>query len=278
MIKLNKNIVYIAGLPRAGSTLMTQLLAEHPEIYSSGHSSPLGNTLKTIRNQTSDDPFMLSQMDVDFDLVYKRLINSYRGFINGWFSETDKNTVVDKNRGWLGSLDLLNQLDPDFKMIVCIRDLSQIYGSIEDRHQKTCLIDFPDDMANLTAYERAEKLFSTQGVVGRPLRLIGQLQDVSIKLQQKLYYVIFEDLMVDPIRAMKELFNWLEVSDYSIDPNNLNVKPHESDSYYRFKYQHNTHSKILAPSQHNIPVRIRNDIDKEFEWFNKLFYSGKILN
>jgi sulfotransferase len=40
-MKLSKKIVYVTGLPRAGSALMCQLLGQHPEIYSIGHSSPL---------------------------------------------------------------------------------------------------------------------------------------------------------------------------------------------------------------------------------------------
>ncbi len=274
MVIINKNIVYVAGLPRSGSTLMCQLLGEHPNIYSTGHSSPLANTVKTLRARLSDDPFLLSQLDVDFDLVYQRLTNSFRGFMNGWFAETDKPIVVDKNRGWLNGLETLVQLDPDFKMVICIRDLNQIFASIESRHQKTSLIDFPDDMADLTTYERAEKLFGVQGVVGRPLRLIGQLQDVPKELQSHLYYVIFEDLVSNPVRVMNEVHQWIGASENEIDPNNLTVKPHESDSYYRFKYCHNTHSSIKPPAVHAIPQRIGNDIHKEFEWYFKLFYPG----
>ena len=81
MPKINKKIVYVAGLPRSGSTLICQLLGEHPDIYSTGHSSPLANTLKFLRANLSDDPFLLSQLDVDFDLVYQRLTHSFRGFI-----------------------------------------------------------------------------------------------------------------------------------------------------------------------------------------------------
>ncbi|MFC3194159.1 sulfotransferase family protein [Marinicella sediminis] len=274
MASIHKNIIYVAGLPRSGSTLMCQLLGEHPDIYSTGHSSPLANTIKGMRARMSDDPFLLSQLDVDYDLVYQRLTNSYRGFINGWFEETDKSMVVDKNRSWLNGLETLSHLDPNFKMVVCIRDLRQIFASIENRHQKTSLIDFPDDMADLTSYERADKLFSPQGVVGRPLRLIGQLQDVSVQLQKNLYYIIFEDLMNEPIRVMQEVYHWLGADNYIIDPNKLSVKQHESDSYYRFKYPHKTYDSIKPPALHDVTPRIGNDITKEFEWYYKLFYPG----
>ena len=33
----------------------------------------------------SDDPFLLSQLDADFDRAYARLTNAFRGFVQGWF-------------------------------------------------------------------------------------------------------------------------------------------------------------------------------------------------
>lgn len=146
-IGIEKHIIYVTGLPRSGSTLMCQLLGHHPRIYSPGHSSPLCQLLDNARASLSDNPFLLSQLDVDFDLAYTRMVNAFRGFINGWFAETDKPVVVDKNRGWLRMIETVDLLDPDFRMIVCIRDLRQIYGSVEAQHRKTLLIDFPDHMA-----------------------------------------------------------------------------------------------------------------------------------
>ncbi|MFO1351424.1 MAG: sulfotransferase [Gammaproteobacteria bacterium] len=34
-----QRILYVTGLPRAGSTLLCQLLGQHPDIYSIGHGS-----------------------------------------------------------------------------------------------------------------------------------------------------------------------------------------------------------------------------------------------
>lgn len=105
-IYLDKSLVCVTGLPRSGSTLLCQMLSIHSKIYSLIHSSPLLPTLNQIRHQLSDNEFLLSQMDVDFDLAYQRLLNAFRGFVNGWFAETEKPIVVDKNRGWLNQLDL----------------------------------------------------------------------------------------------------------------------------------------------------------------------------
>ncbi|WP_202985558.1 sulfotransferase [Thiospirillum jenense] len=79
------HLLHVTGLPRAGSILLCQLLGLHPDIDSSGHSSPLCPLLIQLRHQWSDNEFLLAQLDVDFELTYARLLDAWRGFISGWF-------------------------------------------------------------------------------------------------------------------------------------------------------------------------------------------------
>ncbi len=271
---LAKQMVYVSGLPRAGSTLICQLLGIHPRIYSIGHSSPLANILEQLRHGLSDSPFLLAQLDVDFDLAYGRIVNAFRGFINGWTGETDRPFVADKNRSWLGMVQTVQLLDPAFRMLVCVRDPIQILGSIEAQHQKTLLLDFPDHMAPNSAWFRGDSLFSNNGVVGGPLRSIENLQDISedTGIKERVYFVIFERLMNDPAGEMSRIFTWLGLPDCTIDPGTLPVKPHESDSYYRYKYRHATHPKISPPPAHRISPRIAREIFCKYRWFYDSFY------
>lgn len=276
-IQLNKQIIYVTGLPRSGSTLMCQLLGHHPKIYSTNHSSPLCQILDNLRHTISDNQFLLAQLDVDFDTIYNRLLNAHRGFINGWFAETDKPIVVDKNRGWLRKVETVNLLDPDFRMIVCIRDLRQIYGSIETQHQKTLLLDFPDHMAPHSAYARADTLFDKDGLIGGPLKSIEAMQDVSELLRQRICYVAFEAVMSDPVQTMQAIYQWLGLPKAHFDPQRLEIKPHESDSYYRFKYRHQTFPAITPPQKHVLSPRIERDIMKNFGWFFEQFFAEQPL-
>lgn len=273
LIDIDKKIIYVTGLPRAGSTLMCQLLGHHPQIYSTNHSSPLCQSLENLRHNISDNQFLLAQLDVDFEIAYRRLLNAHRGFINGWFAETDQPVVVDKNRGWLRQIETVNIIDPDFRMVVCIRDLRQVYGSIEAQHQKTLLLDFPDHMAPYSAYARADALFGAEGVIGGPLKSIENMADVAESLRERVAYVAFEALVNEPLGTMKSLFQWLGMTPAEFDPRNLRVLPHESDSYYRYKYRHQTFSSITPPKPHKIAPRIESDIMKNFGWFFEQFYA-----
>ena len=272
--ELARQMIYVTGLPRAGSTLLCQLLGIHPEIYSIGHSSPLANLLEQLRHGLSDSPFLLAQLDVDFDLAYKRLLNGFRGFINGWTQESERPLVVDKNRSWLGMVQTVQLLDPNFRMLVCVRDPIQIFGSIEAQHQKTLLLDFPDHMAPNSAWFRGDSLFSNSGVVGGPLRAVENLQDRhdDSGIKERVYFVIFERLMADPVGEMSRIFDWLTISDCRIDPLNLPIKSHESDSYYRYKYRHQTHPEIRPPAMHRVATRIAREIFFKYRWFYSSLY------
>lgn len=269
-------LLYVTGLPRAGSTLLCQLLGLHPAIHSTGHSSPLCQILVQLRQQWSDHDFLLAQLDVDFDRAYARLERAWRGFVAGWAAKTDRSWVVDKNRGWLAQIETVQAFDPDFRMLVCVRELGQILGSIEAQHARTRLLDFPDHLAHLSRHARANKLLAADGLIGGPLKAIEALQDIPTHWQGQLYYVVFEHLMTEPLTVMQDLHRWLGLTPTPFDPEALPVRPHESDSHYRCKYPHRTRARIDPPASHSVPPRIARDLRAHFSDFYRTFYPGLI--
>jgi sulfotransferase len=272
-ITINKKIIYVTGLPRSGSTLLCQLLGHHPDVYSTGHSSPLAHAIDNTRHSLSNDDFMLSQMDGEFDLVYNRMRNAYRGLINGWMTETDKPVVVEKNRGWLGMIQLMADLDPDFKMLVCIRDLGQIWGSIENQNRKTILIDTGDRMASLTPQGRGARLFNEGGLVAVPLgAILAALNELPPNLRERVHFVRFDRLTHHTTKTMEEIFAFYDLPKHEIDPAKLNVNAGESDSYYRFKYPHKTYNSVHEPDIHWVPEKVATSLKNQYQWYYETFY------
>lgn len=271
---LTKRLIYVTGLPRAGSTLLCQLLGQHPKLYSPGHSSPLCQTLVGLRHGLSDDPFLLAQMDLDPAIVHQQMLSAFQGFMNGWYAAAPQDGIVDKNRGWMHHLELLQLVDPNCRLLVCVRELGQIWGSIEAQHRKTLLFDFVDHLAKLTPIDRANRLFAPDGVVGEPLRSLEAIQDRDAELQSRLYYVVFEDLISRPQEAMQDIYDWLGVPSVTFDPQNLSVHASESDSHYRYKFPHHLRTAIAPPTSHPIPPRINASLHHNFRWFYAMFYPG----
>lgn len=269
---MTPDFIGVTGLPRAGSTLLCQLLAQHPELHCEGHSSPLCNTLLGIRRMISDDQFFLSQLDNSFQPSYAHLASAMQGFLRGWHHDCEKKAVVDKNRAWLHAIELLLQLAPEARLIVCIRELGQIYGSIEAQHQRTILIDFIDHLADFDRFGRADMLFAKDKAIGAPLISLSAVQDLPAAVQKRLYFLRFEDLMERPAACMAHLHAWLGLSPFAFDPDKLEIGIQESDSHYRMKYLHRQSARIVAPPKHDIPPRIQAQIENACGWFYDLYY------
>ena len=272
----SKQILYVTGMPRSGSTLLCQLLGMHPAIYSIGHSSPLVSLLVQCRTLLSDNHFLLGQLDVDFDLTYTRMINAYRGLMAGWFAETDLPVVVDKNRLWLALIETVKLLDPQFKLLVCVRELGQVYGSIESQHQKTILLDFIDHLADYDRLGRADQLFAGDKSIGAPLAAIQAVQDLPPLVRDRIFFVRFEDLVGKPIETMAQVYQWMGLTAHRIDPQKLQVRAHESDSHFRHKYLHRQNGRIETPAAHEVPKRVQELIQKACGWYYEWFYPAAV--
>jgi sulfotransferase len=258
--------------------LLCQLLAQHPEIHCEGHSSPLCNTLLGIRRMISDDQFFLSQLDSSFDTSYAHLASAMRGFLHGWYHDSGAHqVVVDKNRAWLHAVELLLHIEPEAKLIVCLRELGQIYGSIEAQHQRTILVDFIDHLADYDRFGRADMLFAKDRVIGAPLIALQAVLDLPDAAKQRLYFVRFEDLVAQPVRCMSHLYAWLGLAPLEIDPEQLTMGMQESDSHYRMKYPHRQATRIATPAPHAVPPRIQKQIETVWAWFYRLYYGEKML-
>jgi sulfotransferase len=273
ILNMTPKFVGVTGLPRAGSTLLCQLLAQHPEIHCEGHSSPLCNMLLAIRRLVSDDQFFLSQLDRSFEPSYAHLAAAMQGFLRGWNHDCGKRAVVDKNRAWLHAIEMLLKIEPDAKLVVCLRELGQIYGSIEEQHQRTILLDFIDHLADYDRFGRADMLFAKDKSIGAPLISLHAVLDLPKAVQEHVYFLRFEDLVDRPVVCMNHIYSWLGLSAFEINPQKLApMGAPESDSHYRMKYLHTQSTQIAAPRKHEIPPRIQARIEEACAWYYEVYY------
>ncbi|HEY9658702.1 MAG TPA: sulfotransferase [Allocoleopsis sp.] len=258
---LTKSLICVTGLPHAGSTVLCQLLGQHAQLYSPGSPSPLCPMLLELRQSLSANPILQSQINqsqinLDSATVHRRLLAAFQGWINGWFAEVEQEWVIDPHGDWLRHLELLQLLDPNCRVLVCVRELGQIWGAIESQHQKTLLFDLPDQLAKLTPIERADRLFAREGEIGKSIRSLEAVQDRSAALQSRLYYVVYEHLMSDPKDAIQGIYEWLELPLAKPDLQLLDSAPLELHPPYP------------------VPPRITASLQQNFRWFYEMFYPG----
>ncbi len=195
-----------------------------------------------------------------------------QGYLRGWHHDCQKSVVVDNTRAWLHAIEMLLHIEPEAKLIVCLRDLGQIYGAIEAQHQRTILIDFVDYLADYDRFGRADALFAKDKAIGAPLISLHGVPDLPTHVQERLFFVRFEDLMAQPVACLSLIYKWLGVEPLTINADQLAVGVQESDSHHDMKYTHKQASKITAPKRHEISPRIQTLIETAYAWYYQLYY------
>ena len=106
-----KNLIFILGMPRTGTSLVEQIISNHSEVYGAGEVPILSTYLTDYFNSDNDE----AKINEQFNL-YK---NNYLNFIS---KISNLNFVTDKaplNFKWIGIIKLIF---PNSKIIFCSRD------------------------------------------------------------------------------------------------------------------------------------------------------------
>jgi sulfotransferase len=96
--------------------------------------------------------------------------------------------------------------------------------------------------------------------------------DLPKAVQERLYFLRFEDLVAQPVACMSHLYSWLQLAPHEINPQKLSKGIQESDSHYHMKYLHRQSTHINAPKPHDIPPRIQAQIETAYAWFYQTYY------
>jgi len=233
----NKQIFFISGLPRSGSTLLCNILSQNPEFFVSKATSGCIEILFSIRNQW--DRITEHQAEgINRDQlknVLKNVLNSYH--------LTDKNIVFDKGRGWLSFIETLEfALDRPVKIICTVRSINEILASFEVLWRNTTgqsqwNIEQNNYEKTLTVQGRCE-LWSE---AGQPLgSAYNRVKDaVDRGLKDRLYFMEFDDLTYYPKQTIQNIYNFLGLKYYEHDFKNVpQYTKEDDDNIHRIKNLH----------------------------------------
>mgnify|MGYP003642333590 CR=1 FL=1 len=121
-------MVLLAGLPRTGSTLLQNLLAQNPDVHSEGNSAlcQVMWDAKVSCEHNAAEPLIGAGKDISFKQDLLRAIPSI------YYSDATGKIVLDKSRTWVQGDNLLmarEYLDVEIKSIVMVRPLDEIVAS-----------------------------------------------------------------------------------------------------------------------------------------------------
>lgn len=210
-----KEIYFISGLPRSGSTLLSNLIAQHPEVHTTP-TSACHEALFVLRNNWSEWIEHKAAKDLADEKNLQRVLNATLQA----YHDTDKPVVVDKGRGWLSLIELAEFASGrKAKILVPVRSISQIVASMEKLHRKAAHKrgDQGDYFDAQTTEGRSQKLLAKDGVIGIAY---NRLRDAYQRgLGDRLLLVEYETLTSEPKETMDAVWDFLgmKAPDHNFD-------------------------------------------------------------
>ena len=120
---INKNIFFLSGLPRTGSTLLGSILSQNPEIY----VTPTSPLYSLLVNTNEHFNLLSVQYTYDHEKVSSRV---YHAMIKAFYADINQPVIFDKHRGWPKHCPAISEyLNPNVRIICTIRPIAEVITS-----------------------------------------------------------------------------------------------------------------------------------------------------
>lgn len=272
-----EKIFYQSSLPRSGSTVLQNILAQNPDIY----ATPTSGVLELINgarvNYTNSPEFAAQDSDIMKKAWQSFAKNGMDGFYN---AITDKKYVIDKSRGWGIHYDFLQFVRGEEPKIICmVRDLRDIFASMENifrkyPERKNDILDWTT--AKGTSVPKRIDIWAQTPPVGIALERLSEI--FRMRINHKIHFVKFEDLCLYPDTVMLHIYEYLGIPYYKHDFDNIEQVTQEDDDIHNMGKLHIIRKKLEPiPSRANelLGEDVTNWIYETYKWFFEQFRYNK---
>ena len=240
---------FIGGLHRSGSTLLSAILNQNPRFY----SGPISPVLSIMRNLESfipqDEFYQASPKPSQAHEILSSLIHHY-------YNDTDRTVVFDKNRMWPKYINYIEGYIKQKAKIICpVRDIDEILVSflkvIHNNKNQEVFSAIDRKVINqnlpLNDHNRCKILLDPKWNL---FDAIGAMESaVNNNLRDRLLFVEYRDIVLDPVSTFNRIYNFLEEDYYEHDFQTIESKNEVKDEeYYKLKGLHDVREKLEITS------------------------------
>ena len=231
-----KNIYFLSGLPRSGSTVLAGILNQHPDIHASSTSGLLDMLVGTVKAWSESLSVKASAIDkINSEKEIQRILQS---ICMEKYAKINKPIILDKFRGWVNPTNMktmANVLGKKPKIIATVRNIPDCVSSMVRIAKPNNLYEFLQTSELVKHIKDSYELLSA-GYSFAP---------------ECILFVDYDDLINDPKKQLDRIHTFLELPAYDgydfnkIDGTNLR----ENDEVWTVKGLHDI--KPVLAKQHN---------------------------
>jgi sulfotransferase len=242
---LSRRFVLLGGLPRSGSTLLCNILAQNPAIHATATSGCM-DVLCGIR--VGWDRHIEHKTNPDRAENERRKLNVLRAVLQAYHAEVNKPVIIDKCRGWIAMLEMAEFiLGHKAKVIVPVRDVPDVLSSFEKLHRR--------QSSTRQTRGEAENYFQFQSIEGRcefwmrpdqPVGLaVNRIHDALTRgFADRMHFVRFADLTSKPRETLNSIYSFLGLAPIEHDFNHVEQVTREDDSEHGFEGLHDIRPRV----------------------------------
>lgn len=265
----DKPIYFLAGLPRSGSTLLANILLQHPRLHVTPTSGIL-DMLVQVRNHWDRNDAIQAMDRKTSEQVKTQVLHA---MAQAYFDHIDKPVCIDKNRYWAEYLEMAAVLvggREKVKVLVSVRDMRDVLASFETLYRKTSAISMPPLQANnelksKTALGRLEQFIDDAQPVGRAYNAIRDA--VTRGWLPNMHFVEYNQLTREPAKTLEGIYRFLGEDPCEHDFDNVKQNTVEDDFVYGFKDLHVIRQQV-KPQEPQWPKVFDDAVFQSLAWQN----------
>lgn len=267
-----EKIFFQSSLPRSGSTLLQNIIAQRGDVY----ATPTDGTLELLYAARTNYTQSVEFQAQDAEEMKKAFLSFCKeGFLGFYNTITDKPYVITKSRGWGIHYDFVDSFYPKPKMVCMVRDMKDILCSFEKKYRanpdkQDPIVDW-STMKGTSTPKRVDAWLATPPLglaIERLLEIIRQ------GIDKHMYFVKYEDLTLYPQTTMNGVYTYLEIDGFKHDFDNVEQVTKEDDTLYGV-YGDHTIRKQVKPLKSDAERVLGKDVCKwvndNFGWYNQRF-------
>lgn len=199
----------VTGLPRSGSSVITNILKQNPKI----HGEVNGSLCQTF-----------GAVYQNWETITKKPSNQttagvLKGIVEGYFSNIDKPIVFDRNFHWVPLLPMLESvLQREIKIIVTVRNPAEILSSFEKARKENPLVLTDADRAlrdNNSIAGRAYFYAGPDGILGTTHRNIKDA--ITMGYLDRMLFIDYGRYCNSPKSQTKRIYEFFELPEHNHD-------------------------------------------------------------
>jgi len=274
-------IAFMAGMPRSGSSLLSSLLRQHPDIYVSPTSDLVEAMAQLRNNWLKWDGFRSQKVNE----VGPRIRDVLYGMMQSFYKPelAHGKLVIDKNRAWPAYIEMIEEITNEKVTIICpVRSVVDIVASFERlRHQNPLTAPHGTDMEYVTGQSlrgRVDIMCADGGVVGMSARRITDAIDRG--LADRLLIVPYSCIVTDPVSTCVHLSGLLGLKPMRVKTESILPDNHTSDMEVWGVPLHNVGDRVdptRAQVKHGLPIDVALALDRRFPDIQTIAHAGMVI-